>query len=164
MTRTRESEERVVVLGAGPAGLSAAAALRRRGISPLVLERADRAGSSWPARYDGLRLNSSRHVSGVPGVPIPRSAGMFPSRDAYAEYLAGCVERLGLDVRYGVEATRVDRRGAGWAVETSEGVVPASSVVVATGYDREARLPEWPGRDEFAGARLHASRFRNPAP
>ena len=86
-----ERDVEAVVVGAGPAGLSAAAELRRRGVEVLVLERAAEAGASWRTRYDGLRLNSSRSVSGVRGAPIPRRAGTFPSRDAYAEYLASCV-------------------------------------------------------------------------
>ena len=153
-----------VVIGAGSAGLSAAAALRRAGVDVVVLERAGEAGASWRARYDGLRLNSGRTVSSVPGARIPRSAGQFPARDAYADYLAGCVERLGLDVRFGVSVSRVERDGDGYVLATSDGSLRARSVVVATGYDHDPCIPDWPGRDEFAGELVHASSYRNPAP
>jgi len=154
--------QEAVVIGAGSAGLSAAAALRDAGVDALVLERAAQAGASWRARYDGLRLNSGRTVSSVPGARIPRSAGQFPARDAYADYLAGCVERLGLDVRFGVEVSRIERRDGGYALSTSGGELLARSVVVATGYDREPCVPKWPGR--FQGELLHAREYRNPAP
>jgi cation diffusion facilitator CzcD-associated flavoprotein CzcO len=159
-----ERDVEAVVVGAGPAGLSAAAELRRRGVEVLVLERAAEAGASWRTRYDGLRLNSSRSVSGVRGAPIPRRAGTFPSRDAYAEYLASCVGRLGLTVRFGVAVERIDRAGAGWVVRTSGGDFGARCVVVATGYDRVPRLPDWPGHDAFAGELRHAVEYRGPGP
>ena len=40
----------VVVVGAGPAGLSSALALRDVGLRPLVLERAGNVGESWRGR------------------------------------------------------------------------------------------------------------------
>jgi putative flavoprotein involved in K+ transport len=51
------SDGGTVVIGAGPAGLAAAAELRRRGVPAVVLDRADAIGSSWRGRYDRLRLN-----------------------------------------------------------------------------------------------------------
>ena len=152
-----------VVVGAGPAGLGAAAELRRRGMQVVVLERAEQAGASWRERYDGLRLNSARTMSGVRGAPIPWSVGRFPSRDAYAEYLVSCVERLGLEVRTGIEVTRIDRDGGDYRVDTSAGELRASCVVVAMGYDRVPQMPEWPGRDGFTGELRHASEYRNAA-
>src|SRR2546426_3589 len=53
---------------------------------------------------------------------------------------------------------------SGWSVEPSAGGVEADNVVVATGYDREPFVPNWPGLDTFAGQRLHASAYRNPQP
>jgi putative flavoprotein involved in K+ transport len=40
----------------------------------------------------------------------------------------------------------------------------AEAVVVAAGYDRFPRLPDWPGRDGFQGELTHGSEYRNPAP
>ena len=37
-------------------------------------------------------------------------------------------------------------------------------MVVATGYDRVPRVPDWPGRDTFTGELLHGSAFRNADP
>jgi cation diffusion facilitator CzcD-associated flavoprotein CzcO len=37
-------------------------------------------------------------------------------------------------------------------------------VVVAVGYDRIPRIPDWPGRERFTGELIHASRFRNAGP
>lgn len=162
--RHHESDGASVVIGAGPAGLAAAVQLRRRGIEPLIVDRSEVVGSSWRGRYDQLRLNSVRWMSSIPGAPMPRRAGRWPSAGAYVAYLEETVRRWRLDIRHGVEVRRVDRAGKGYAVVTDEGSLPTSSVVVATGYDRVPYEPDWPGRKEFAGHILHAADYREPTP
>src|SRR3954449_6670285 len=64
----------VVVIGAGPAGLATAAALRHHGIGAVVLER-DAVGASWRRHYDRLHLHTVRWISHLPGYKIPRRSG-----------------------------------------------------------------------------------------
>jgi putative flavoprotein involved in K+ transport len=74
-----------IVLGAGTAGLAAAATLRSVGVDVIVLERTDQVGASWRTRYDGLRLNTTGWMSTQPGFRASRRHyGEFPSRDACA--------------------------------------------------------------------------------
>jgi cation diffusion facilitator CzcD-associated flavoprotein CzcO len=158
------SERRVVVIGAGPAGLACAAELKRRGIPAVVLERADAIGSSWRGRYDRLRLNSSRWFAKLPDGPYPAGTGIFPSRDEIVSYLEGYAERHGVDVRLDTPVQRIDRDGDGWVVRTHDGDVPAAQVIVATGYAHAPFVPAWPGRARFPGRLLHAADYRNPEP
>lgn len=151
-----------IVAGAGPAGLAAAAALQRQGLGVLVIERDDAVGSSWRKRYDGLRLNTMRQLSGLPGLRIPRAAGRYPSRDDYVAYLERYAAHHGLDVRFGSALERVEARdGDAWALRTSAGPMRARFVVVATGYDAEPRMPDWvdPGSPIEV---VHASGLRRP--
>jgi putative flavoprotein involved in K+ transport len=160
-----EPERReAVVIGAGPGGLAAAALLKRQGIDTLVLERGPVVGARWRDRYDRLHLHTVRWLSGLPGLPIPRNSGKWPSRDAVLEYLDGYARHHGLDVRTGVDAARVDRADDGWRIETSQGAIEAGHVVVATGYNAVPVAPDWPGRDRFAGEIVHADAYRNPEP
>jgi putative flavoprotein involved in K+ transport len=155
---------RAVVVGGGPAGLATAACLAREGIGAVVLERAPRIGDHWRQHYDRLHLHTARALSGLPGLPLPRSAGPWVARDDVAAYLEDYAAAYRLDVRTGVEATRVDRDGDGWAVATSGGELLARAVVVAAGHNRVPRLPAWPGRDAFGGEVVHSSAYRSAAP
>lgn len=155
-----------VVLGAGPAGLAAAAELQRAGVEALVFDKADRVGSSWAGHYDRLHLHTSRGLSHLPGYRIPRRYGRWVARDDVLRYLAEYAEHHRLDVRLGVTATSVERAEDGWRVGwtrgSESGVIATGTVVVATGYNHTAKLPDWPGLDAYRGTVVHSSAYRNP--
>ena len=154
----------VVVVGSGPAGLAAAAEVKRRGRGVVVLERGGSVAARWRSRYEGLRLNTFRAYSHLPGSRLPRGAGRYASLEAFVAYLEDYARRNDLDVRPGVEVERIDRNGTGgWRVVCSSGEWLAGSVVVATGWDAEPKLPEWAGNSPFEGELLHTSEVRGLA-
>ncbi len=161
-TLDRMSDRRVVVIGAGPAGLAAAAELGRLGLPATVLEQSSAVGASWRARYDRLRLNSSRWFSNLPGLRHERGGGPFPSRDQMVAYLEEYTRANGLDVRVDTRVERLDRNGSGWSLQTSQGELEAEQVIVSSGYAHTPFTPDWPGRDRFGGELLHAADYRNP--
>jgi putative flavoprotein involved in K+ transport len=153
-----------VVVGAGPAGLAAAAELGRIGIEAVVLDSAGEVGSSWARHYDRLHLHTTRRLSSLPGMVIPRSNGRWVSRDDFRAYLRDYARRLGLDVRLKTPVTSVDRLPDGhWRVGCGGESVVTPLVVVATGYNHAPKLPDWPGRDSYTGRLVHSSEYRNPA-
>jgi putative flavoprotein involved in K+ transport len=155
--------DQTVIIGAGPAGLAVAATLAQRGIQSVVLEQADSAAPSWRSRYDGLRLHTVRWLSGMPGAPMPRRLGPWVRRDDFVGYLEDYARRFGIEPEFGVEVLRIERDPAGWRVETSRGVRHAPTVVVATGYCREPRIPDWPGIESFPGSFVHSAAYREPS-
>jgi putative flavoprotein involved in K+ transport len=153
------------VLGAGAAGLAAAATLRGAGVEAIVLERSDQIGASWRTRYDGLRLNTTGWMSTLPGFRARgRRYGEFPSRDAWVQYLEDYAAHHHIDVRFGIQARRLEGANGGWRVETDRGDLQAPLVVVATGFDHDPELPDWPGLKDFTGELIHSSAYRNPEP
>src|SRR4051794_38963433 len=144
------AEIEIAIVGGGPAGLGVAGALRRRRIDAVVFERSE-VGQSWRGRYDSMKLNTVRWMSGLPGMRVPRSTGRWPSRDDYVAYLERYATQNRLEVRRGIEIQRVDRDDSGYRLRTSDGTLAARYVVVAAGYDHDPRLPDWPGRDGFEG-------------
>jgi putative flavoprotein involved in K+ transport len=155
-------EERVIVVGAGPAGLATAAMLERRGVPVLVIERTSEVASSWRSRYESLILNTPRLTSTLPGYRIPRRYGRWPSRDAIIEYLEEYARRHRLRLRFETELRRVDREDGSWLLRTSKGDLRAQNVVIATGHDVLPVIPEWPGRSSYTGELLHAADYRRP--
>ncbi|MFL6153955.1 MAG: flavin-containing monooxygenase [Ornithinibacter sp.] len=160
----------VVVVGAGPGGLAVAAALKGRGVNPLVVDRADRVGSSWRRHYDRLHLHTPRRWSGLPGYPIPRHFGRWVARDDVVRYLEAYAVHHRLDLRLGSGVTRIDHvtpstDGARWAVRLDDGsTVTADHVVVATGYNHTPVEPDWPGLQGFEGEVVLARDYRNGRP
>lgn len=152
-----------LVIGAGPAGLAAAAELVNRGFSVRVIDGANQVGSSWSRHYDRLHLHTARRLSSLPGTPIPAARGQWVARADFLAYLADYAAAHHLDVRLGVTATSVARDDSGWAVSTSDGTLRATLVVVATGYNHTPFVPDWQGASSFAGPILHSSEYRNPA-
>jgi putative flavoprotein involved in K+ transport len=148
------------VIGAGPAGLATAGALRHYGIGATVLER-DSIGASWRRHYDRLHLHTVRWLSHLPGYKLPRRYGNWVSRDNVVEYLEDYVAVHNIDVRAGVEVEGLERNGDGWIVRTSEGDFTAPRVVIATGYNRHQHLPDWPGVDSYTGHLIHSGDYKN---
>jgi putative flavoprotein involved in K+ transport len=152
----------VVVVGSGPAGLASAAEVKRRGLDVAVLERGDAIAARWRSRYAGLRLNTFRAYSHLPGLRLLREAGRYAPLDSFVAYLEDYARRNQLDVHFGVEAERADRDdGRGWRVSSSDGPWSSRSVVVATGWDAEPKLPEWVSESPFEGQLLHTSELRD---
>src|ERR1700682_3425494 len=88
----------VVIVGAGASGLSAAAALQRRGIDPVVLEQDCALGGTWARRYDGLHLHTVRAHSGLAHSPIPSRESKYLSRDEYVAYLKDYARHFSLRI------------------------------------------------------------------
>lgn len=158
----------VYVIGAGPGGLAAAAALRARGIRTVVVEKSDTVGASWRRHYDRLHLHTTRRLSALPGLAMPRRFGRWVSRDNVVRYLEKYAEFHELELVTGVEVTRIEPDPGdegGWTLHASGGrVLTAAAVVVATGFNHTPRLPDWPGRESYGGRLLHAADYRNPQP
>ncbi|MFB7249162.1 FAD-dependent oxidoreductase [Microbacterium sp. NPDC056234] len=112
------SELPVVVIGAGPQGLAAAAHLSERGVAVAVVERGDGPGaavsewghvrlfSAWPELTDA----AARRLLEPTGWTAPAS-GYPTGADWVREYLAPLATALGDVVRYGTTVTAVTRRG-----------------------------------------------------
>ena len=159
--------ESVIIVGAGAAGLSAAGALKRKGIHALVLEEDPQIGGTWARRYDRLHLHTAARFSGLAHYGIPRRYTKYPSRDQFVEYLREYADHFGLHVITRCKADRITRASNGqatWEISTNRETFSARAVVMATGQYRKPIVPEWPGVDAYAGALTHSSTYTNGAP
>jgi thioredoxin reductase len=145
----------VVIIGAGPVGLAAAAHLLERGIEPLVLEQGDHAGAAI-SEWGHTRLFSPwKHVVDAASVRLLEATGWsLPTADSaptghelvqrYLRPLAATPElapriRYGVRVdglsRLGMDRTRsADRADAPFVVAAADGdEVHARAVIDASG-------------------------------
>ncbi|WIE65462.1 NAD(P)-binding domain-containing protein [Curtobacterium sp. MCLR17_036] len=181
MTEPRDSpvdqRARVVVIGAGQAGLSVGYHLRRLGLVPgddlVITDRAPSTGGAWQFRWEALRLGAAHRVHDLPGM---RAMGLQfddadrsrPARDVVAEYYRRFEQHYDLRVRRPVAVTSVERTGAddGLCVTTrsADGSVTriaADVVVNASGTWGTPFVPWYPGRDAFRGRQLDTTEYRS---
>ena len=153
-----------IIIGAGPAGLATAAALRARGLNAAILEKSDAVGAVWRRHYDRLHLHTDRARSGLPGLPIPKAYGRYPSRAQVIEYLEAYAAKFALKPVFNAQVRGMRRDGPAWRAEAGENSQTAPIVVVATGLADYPCSPNWPGMESFVGPVLHSSVYRNSAP
>jgi putative flavoprotein involved in K+ transport len=155
----------VGVVGAGPAGLAAAAMLKAEGVPAVVLEQSPSVGTSWRGHYDRLHLHTARTLSDLPGLGFPRRHGRWVPRDGVVSYLEDYTQQHGIDIRFETTVVRVEPREGRWLLRIEPGAtIEVDRVVIATGFNRRPFLPEWQGREDYKGALVHASSYRNPSP
>jgi cation diffusion facilitator CzcD-associated flavoprotein CzcO len=154
----------VVVIGAGPAGIAVALALKDRGVGAVVLEATEEVASAWRGRYERLRLNTCRPFSHLPGRRFKKGTPIYPSRDQLIAHIAEHAAEPGIELRFGTKVERVERQDSGWVVITEGGVVRAAQVVVCTGHEKEPFMPKWRGEETFEGELLHSAAYRDSTP
>jgi thioredoxin reductase (NADPH) len=123
----------LIVIGAGPAGLTAGLYAARSGIDSLVLEKV----------VPGGQMATAHKIKNYPGFPegIP---GM-----ELAELMKAHAENLGTDIKNLDEVKKVEKDGDDFKVTTSQGQFKAKAVVIATGlYRKKLGVP---GEKEFKG-------------
>jgi len=138
-----------VVIGAGQGGIASALALNDRGVAALVVDEADQVASRWQARYDRLRLNTSRPNITPAGRPYPKGHAEFPTREQAVEHIRGHARDAGLELLLGTRVERLSRGNGSWTVETGNGEIevclrrppiePWAVAVAASGRTRSKR-------------------------
>lgn len=137
----------VVVVGAGPVGLAAAAHLVARGLEPLVLEAGPAAGSAV-REWAHVRLFSPWGEVVDPAAEkllsptgwVRPDAAAYPTGGDWAErYLQPLADALGDRVRYGTTVTGIARAGRDRVVDSGRDEQPFTVHVRSTD-GREARL------------------------
>ena len=135
--------------------------LARRGVRYLVVDAAPDIGHSWQVRWDSLRLFTSARYDGLPGEAFPDNPDSYPGKDQVAAYLAGYAHRHAFPIQSETRVTRLVPSAGGLAAHTTQGVVYARRVVVATGAFHVPFLPAVAGSVSVPA--VHSSQYRRPA-
>ncbi|GGR21229.1 NAD(P)-binding domain-containing protein [Streptomyces roseolus] len=147
MNATATEHLPVVVVGAGPAGLAAAAHLVERGLEPLVLEAGARAGAAvreWAhvrlfSPWSEVTDPAAEKLLAPTGWAKPDPAAYPTGGDWADRYLQPLADVLGARVRTGARVTGVSRAGRDRIVDADREAQPfAVHVTYADG--REERI------------------------
>ncbi|MGU3432187.1 flavin-containing monooxygenase [Actinomycetes bacterium M1A6_2h] len=162
---------RVVVIGAGQAGLSAAYHLRRSGLTPwdeyVVLDGSPGPGGAWQFRWPSLTLKTVNGVHDLPGMEFAETlaAGVdpdhVPASEAVPRYFAEYEARFALPVRRPAKVSVVCGRDDHFSVETESGTVDAHGIINATGTWEQPFVPRYPGMETFTGRQVHTKDYRS---
>jgi cation diffusion facilitator CzcD-associated flavoprotein CzcO len=155
---------RVVVIGAGPAGLAVAACLKQQGIDFIILERGDQLGTSWRNHYHRLHLHTAKRFSGLPYLPFPADYPRYPSRQQVIDYLDLYAKHFQLVPKFNQAVTSVSQQNGRWQTVTQDATYTSDFVVMATGLNQVPTVPKWDGQEQFKGQILHSSRYTNGEP
>jgi putative flavoprotein involved in K+ transport len=152
-----------VVIGAGQAGLSAGYYLKRAGRSFVMLDANAEVGGSWLNRYDSLHLFTPRWAVRLPGWRFQDRDARYPSRDQMIGFLQSYAERFDLPVRTGMHVDRLEREGDRFVVSVGGSRIEADNVIVASGANRDPRVPAFSVELDPSIVQLHSSEYRNPS-
>jgi cation diffusion facilitator CzcD-associated flavoprotein CzcO len=114
-----------IIVGAGPAGLASAMAMRAAGIEVAVFEKAGCVGAVWRRHYDRLHLHTDRKHSGLPGMAMPPAYPTYPSRLQVVEYLESYAARFDIRPVFDTSVSSIRRDGAQWCAQTAQGPIRA---------------------------------------
>lgn len=161
-----DREPAVLVVGAGQAGLSAAARLTALGVDTLLIDRHERIGDNWRKRYHSLTLHNEVHVNHLPYLPFPPTFPVFIPKDKLANWFEFYADALDLNVWTGTEliAGDYDETAEKWSVtlrrpDGGDRILRPRHIVFATGVSAIPVHPRLPGLEDFAGTVQHAASY-----
>ena len=131
------------MVGAGPAGLTAAAAARQRGLSTLLLEQEQDLGGTI-FHYPRRKLVLMQEVE-LPFVGRRRE-GEY-GKEQLLELLQEMARRARLEIRFGERVTAVERHDGAFSVRSGHGTTHARFVLLALGRRGTPRKLGVPGEE-----------------
>ncbi|MFK8055170.1 MAG: YpdA family putative bacillithiol disulfide reductase [Saprospiraceae bacterium] len=136
----------LLIVGAGPTGISVAIAAQKAGFSHLIIERGPIANALYhfPLNMTFFSTSEKLEVGGVPFIShTPR-----PTRSEALEYYRRLVKSYSLNIEAYSEVKDLKKTVAGgFEVSTSRSTYAATSVVLATGFYGLPRTLNVPGED-----------------
>jgi cation diffusion facilitator CzcD-associated flavoprotein CzcO len=160
---------KIVVIGAGQAGLSSAYHLLKAGMvigkDFIVLDEAPHAGGAWQFRWDTLTLSTVNKIHDLPGMSfeetIPAGTTEVRANVGVPHYFDLYEKTFGIPVFRPVKVTAVTLHGAQFRIDTNQGNFSCLGIINATGTWGNPYIPAYPGADSFKGEQLHTRDFKD---
>lgn len=154
-------EKKIVIIGAGPAGLAMAGMLRKAGIDFEIIEATDRIAHRWHNHYDRLHLHSVKRLSHLPHLEFPDDYPRYIPRLKLIEYLEDYAKQFRIEPKFNTVVSSIERIENQWIIRTNTGEMTSDAVVMATGINRIPNIPWISGQETFTGEILHSIAYKN---
>ena len=153
---TSIKQTRVLIVGAGPAGLGVSLALKKAGVTEQIVLDAREVGAAFSSWTSGMALLTPSFFSNSFGLtdlnsidpdtsPADFLSTQHPDGPSYANYLEAIVQHFQLPVETGVKVTSVTKTSSNFSVETSQGLITTEFIVWAAGQFFHPRDRDFPG-------------------
>lgn len=170
-TSRRSAAVRVLIIGAGFAGLGLAIRLKQAGIDDfLILEKADDVGGCWREnRYPGAACDVPSHLYSFSFEPKADWSRKFAPQAEILDYARHCADKYQLRerIRFGREVSDAvfDESAGQWRITCANGEQwRAQSLVCALGQLSRPAIPRLDGIERFRGKAFHSAQWDAGAP
>ncbi|XP_071720021.1 probable indole-3-pyruvate monooxygenase YUCCA4 [Rutidosis leptorrhynchoides] len=153
-----------IIVGAGPSGIAVAACLKENGIPSIVLERSNCIASLWQYKtYDRLKLHLPKQFCELPLFGYPKKFPKYPTKQQFVSYIEAYANHFEIKPKFNqsVVSAEFDLKNDAWRVVTQDSVYESRWLVVATGENAEAVVPEIQGIEKFKGVVRHTSEYKS---
>jgi len=157
----KPEKHKVIVIGAGQAGLSAGYFLKNNKIDFLILDANERVGDSWRNRWDTLRLFTPAKFDGLAGMPFPTDPNYFPTKDEMGDYLQSYAKHFDLPVKNNVKVTGLSREGNKYCVNAGDQQFEADHVVIAMSNYQIPKIPTFAKDINLDIVQIHSFNYRD---
>ncbi|MEP1206152.1 MAG: NAD(P)/FAD-dependent oxidoreductase [Rhizobiaceae bacterium] len=161
------SDPFVLIVGGGQGGLALGAQLSDLNVPYVIVDKYPRVGDQWRSRYDSLVLHDPVWYDHMPFKPFPADWPVFTPKDQMGDWLEAYAEELDLNIWTSTELkhARFDEVGKNWTADLIKDgqslTIKPTHIVMALGLSGFPKVPEFPGRDDFAGPQFHSSAYKD---
>lgn len=159
-----DNSAKILIVGAGPAGLAMAGRLTKAGIYFDIIEKENTVGFMWSQHYDRLHLHTVKSMSALPYFPFPEHYPTFVSKNDLFNYYQDYAKHFNIKPSFGECLVSVTKNEKGWLVKTNKKAMVYQNVVFATGINRIPNYPKFLGLENFEGTKIHSREYKNPLP
>lgn len=163
------SDFKMVIVGGGFGGVCAAIYCKRAGIDFVLLEKNSGAGGSWWENfYPNCGVDAPNHLYSYSFNLKHDWTRYFVRQDEIQRYIADSIEKYDLasHIRFSntVDSVTYDETSGDWTVEGSgpDGnpfSMRVNSVIISCGQLNNPKVPNFPGKETFAGPNFHTARW-----
>ncbi|MGV7241185.1 NAD(P)/FAD-dependent oxidoreductase [Caballeronia sp. M23-90] len=163
-----EKQPYCLIVGGGQGGIALGARMRQLGVPTIIVDKNEKPGDAWRARYKSLCLHDPVWYDHMPYLPFPDNWPVFSPKDKVGDWLEMYTKVMELNYWGSTmcKSARYDEAAGEWIVEVERNgeavTLRPKQLVLATGMSGKANVPKFKGMDVFKGEQHHSSQHPGP--